>query len=179
MFVRLSAHALYSWNRRSISADEVSLRSFPAAFIRFVSMCLVCDHFLQVSTQAEETLQTLRCEMSSDFPLHNGESLSQFQFHSCFCFPTKLGHPFFLKGLSNPQAQPQPRKSIHPHPLVPPQRGAIPLLLWRRPKVGRKSSWSERRKALEHNNHSQRPWPRAFPLVGWIRILPGRNGGNS
>ena len=96
MSVRLSAHALYSWNRRSISADEVSLRSFPAAFIPFVSMCLVCDHFLQVSTQAEETLQTLRCEMSSDFPLHNEKSLRSFSFTPCFFFPTKLGHPIFL-----------------------------------------------------------------------------------
>lgn len=90
-----------------------------------------------------------------------------------FFFPTKLGHPiFFKKDLATHKPNLNPKNPSIPPPWCPPwcpETGAIPLLLWKRPKVGRKSSWSERRS-------KQRPWPRAeFPVVvGWIRILPGR-----
>lgn len=139
------------------------MRSFPAAFIPFVSMCLVCDHFLQVSTQAEETLQTLRCEMSSDFPLHNGESLSQFQFHSCFCFPTKLGHPFFLKDLATHKPNLNQENPSTPTPWCPPNEARFPCCF------GGGQRWDA--KALGAS--AGRPWSTTTTLRG-LGLGPSR-----
>ena len=107
------------------------------------------------------------------FSIAQREIVEKFQFHSMYFFPTKLGHPFFKKDLATHKPNLNPK--IHPPPWCPPcpETGAIPLLLWKRPKVGRKSSWSERR-------NKQRPWPRAFPVVVgsessrvsiWVQLL--------